>query len=37
MKFKFGYDDKKCETFGMKYKHCNSFLEHANLKDALIE
>ena len=28
---------KKCETCGIKYKHCDCFLEHANFKDDLIE
>ena len=36
MKYKHEYDDKKCETCGLKYKDCNSFLD-ANFKDNLIE
>ena len=31
------HDDKKCETFGIKYKHCDCFLEYTNFKDDLIE
>ena len=26
IKSKFGHDDKKCETCGIKYKYCNCFL-----------
>ena len=37
IKFKFGQDDKKCETGGIKYKYCNCFLEYTNFKDGLIE
>ena len=37
VKFKFGHDDKKCETCGIKYKYCDCFLEYANFKDDLIE
>ena len=37
VKCKFGLDDKKRETCGIKYKHCNCFLKYANLKDDLIE
>ena len=28
---------KKCETFGIKYKYCDCFLEYRNFKDDLIE
>ena len=28
---------KKCETCGIKYKNCDSFLEYTNFKDNLIE
>ena len=28
---------KKCETWEIKYKCCNCFLEYANFKDNLIE
>ena len=37
IKCKFGQDDKKCETYGIKYKYCNCFLEYTNFKDDLIE
>ena len=37
VKCKFGGDDKKCETFGNKYKYCNCFLEYINFKVDLIE
>ena len=37
IKCKFGYDDKKCETCGNKYKYCNCFLECIFFKDDLIE
>ena len=36
-RIKFGQDDKKCETCGIKYKSCDCFLEHTNFKDDLIE
>ena len=32
IKCRYGYDDKKCETWGIKYKDCNCFLEYTNLK-----
>ena len=32
IKRKSGQDDKKCETCGIKYKHCHCFLEYKNLK-----
>ena len=35
-KYKFGDDDKKCETCGIKYKYCHCFLEYMNLRDDLI-
>ena len=28
---------KKCEPCGIRYKHCDSFLEYTNFKDPLIE
>ena len=28
---------KKCESFGIKYKYCNCFLEYIYSKDDLIE
>ena len=34
---KLGYDDKKCETCGIKYKYCDCLLEYKNIKDDLIE
>ena len=34
---KFGHDGKKCETCGIKYNHCDCFLEYENFKDDLIE
>ena len=34
---KLGHDDKKCETYAIKYKYCGCFLEYANFKDDLIE
>ena len=37
MKCKYGHDDKKCETCGIKYKYCDCFLEDTNFKDDLIE
>ena len=37
IKCKFGHDDKKCKTCGIKYKYCDCFLEYTNFKDALIE
>ena len=37
IKCKFGHNDKKCETCGIKYKYCDCFLEYTNFKDYLIE
>ena len=37
IKCKFGHDDEKCETCGIKYKYCNCFLEYTNYKYDLIE
>ena len=37
IKCKYEHDDKKCETFGMKYKYCDCFLEYTNFTDDLIE
>ena len=28
IKCKFGHNDKKCETCGIKYKYCDCFLEY---------
>ena len=36
-KCKSGHNDQKCETCGIKYKHCDCFLEYTNFKDDLIE
>ena len=37
IEFEFGLNDKKCETFGIKYKYYDCFLEYTNLKDDLIK
>ena len=37
IKFKYGHDDKKCETCGIKYRVCKCFVEYTNCKDNLIE
>ena len=37
IKCKFEHSDKKCETYGIKYKYCNYFLEYTSFKDNLIE
>ena len=37
IKCKHGYNDKKCETCEIKYKHFDCFLEYTNFKDDLIE
>ena len=37
IKCKYEYNDKKCETCGIKYKHCDCFLEYTNFEDDLIE
>ena len=37
IKCKYGHDDKKCETSGIKYKYYDCFLESKNFKDDLIE
>ena len=37
IKCKFGNDDKKYETYGIKYKYCDCFLEDTIVKDDLIE
>ena len=36
IKCKFGHDDKKCVTCGIKYKYCNCFLEYISFTDDLI-
>ena len=37
IKCKFGYNDKRCETCGNKFKYCNCFLKCIYFKDDLIE
>ena len=37
IKGKYGHNDKKCGTCGIKYKYCDCFLEYANFKGDLIE
>ena len=37
IKCKLVHGDKRCETCGIKYKHCDCFLEYTNFKDDLIE
>ena len=37
IKSRYGHDDKKCETFQVKYKHCDCFLECTNFRDDLIQ
>ena len=37
IKCKYGHDDKKCETCGIKYKYCYCFLLYTNFEDDLIE
>ena len=37
IKCKFGHNNKKSEICGIKYKHCDCFLEHKSFKDDLIE
>ena len=37
IKCKYGHDDKKCETCGIKHKYCNCFREYGNFKDDFIE
>ena len=37
IKCKFGHNNKKYETCGIKCKHCNCYLEYTNFKDDLIE
>ena len=36
-KNKYGHDDKKCETCGIKYKDCECCIEHTNVENNLIE
>ena len=35
IKCKYGHDDKKCETCGIKYKYCDIFVEYTNFEDDL--
>ena len=37
IKCKYGHEDKKCETCGIKYKYCNCFLEYKHFEDDLVE
>ena len=37
IKCKYGNDDKKCQTCGIKYKYCDCFLAGTKFKDHLIE
>ena len=37
IKCKYGHDDKKCETCGIKNKYCDCSLEYTNFKHDLIE
>ena len=37
IKFKFRYDDQKCETCRIKYRYCDCFLECTNFKGDLIK
>ena len=37
MKCKYGHNDKKCRTCGIKDKYCDCFLKYTNFKDDLTE
>ena len=37
IKCKLEHYDKICETCGIKYKYCDSFLKYTNFKDDLIK
>ena len=37
MKCKYRHEEKKCETWGIKYKHCGCFLVYTIFKDDLIQ
>ena len=37
IKCKYGHNDKKCETSGVKYKYSDCSLEYINFQDDLIE
>ena len=36
-KYKYGHDDKNCDSCEIKYKYCHCFIEYTNFKDDLIE
>ena len=37
VKCKYWHNDEICETYGIKYKNCECFLQYTNFKDNLIE
>ena len=37
LKCKYGHYNKKCETYGIKYKDCECCLKYTNLKNNVIE
>ena len=37
IKCKYGHNDNKCETCGIKYKYCDCFLQYTTFKEDLIE
>ena len=37
IKCKYGHDNKKCKTYGIKYKDCECCLEYTRTKNDLIE
>ena len=37
IKCKYGHDNNKSETCGIKYKYCDCFFEYTNFKDDLKE
>ena len=37
IKRKLGHDNEKCETYAIKYKYCDCFLQYANFKDNFIK
>ena len=36
IKCKYGHEDKKCETYDIKSKYCDCFLEYTHFKNDLI-
>ena len=36
IKCKYGHDNKKCKTCGIRYKDCECCLKYANIKDDFI-